>query len=158
MSIDNLNYSTAIFLVNDEVRAVDVSYETLEQNPKRKLVTFKTFRRDIVVGDIVVVPSTTRYAMTCCLVEAVDVDVDFDTHVKMDWIVDKVQQGGYHAAVEQEQQGIETIKAKKQEQKRKAVRAAFLADNPDIRALPICTVADEQPDFSEVEDDLGDVI
>jgi hypothetical protein len=68
-----VNYTTAVFLINDSIRAVTCTYEN-----DGKRVPFKTLDKTIAVDDIVVVPSGTRHGMTTCKVVEVDSDVDYD--------------------------------------------------------------------------------
>ena len=60
-----MNYSTAIFLISDEVRAINVTYER-DGDAKRTL--FKTFSKTIKIDDYVVVETNTRHHMTVCKV------------------------------------------------------------------------------------------
>lgn len=76
-----MNYSTAIFLINKDVRAIAVTYEKIDMNQDTtkmkfsapylsggKLPTgatvFKTMDPKVKVDDYVTVPTDTRHGMT----------------------------------------------------------------------------------------------
>ncbi len=82
-----MNYTTAVFLINNAVRAVVCTYEAEDKSPR---TMFKTFDKTIRVGDLVIVPTNTRHRMTVCKVVETDVDVDFDNSACVHWIVSKV--------------------------------------------------------------------
>jgi hypothetical protein len=131
-----VNLSTAIFLVNNDVQAVRVSYDVdAEGKPVGNLGTFKTFDKGLEVGAFVVVPTDTRHRMTVCRVEAVGVEVDLDSPVQMNWLVGQVDSAAFEAIATQEQAVIERIKAAEVTRKKRELAEKLLADNPDIRAL-----------------------
>ena len=66
-----MNYSTAIFLINNHARALKVTYED-GANPE----IVKTLDQTIKLDDYVVVETDTRHKMT--VVKVVETDVDFD--------------------------------------------------------------------------------
>jgi len=130
-----MNYSTAVFLINKNVRAVQVTYEATE-NASRE--TFKTLDKSIKVDDFVVVPTDTRHKMTVCKVVAVDVDVNFDSSAPMAWIIGVVDRGPWQVVMSQEGDAIAAIRAAEVNKKRDDLRKALLADHADqLKALPI---------------------
>lgn len=130
-----MNYSTVVFLINKNTRAMLCTYETGDAAPK---TMFKTFDPDIKVGDLVVVPTNTRHNMTVCKVVEADVDVDFDSPVKIDWIVSTIDKAAYDQLLAQEEQAIQKIRSAEVRKKREALAASVLADSADeIKALPI---------------------
>lgn len=134
-----MNYTTAIFLVNTDVRCVGVSYEPNAVDPTKPgvQVPFKTMNKDLGVGDLVVVPTDTRHRFTVAKVEAVDIDVDFDAGFQMKWVVDPVNQAGYDSVLTQEAKAIEIMKSAEKRAKRDELGAKIMADNPDLQALGI---------------------
>lgn len=92
----SMNYSTAVMLINEEIRAIACSYEpdltnpdgTVRHQTTRKV--YKTLDKTIKVGDFVVVGTTTRHNMTINKVEEVDVDVDFENGTQVFWAIAKV--------------------------------------------------------------------
>jgi hypothetical protein len=95
-----MNYSTAIFLLNDDVRAVNCSYESHDGAP---LTMFKTFDHQIKVDDYVVVPTNTRHKKTVVQVKQVDVEVDFANTTEIDWIIGVVDMADYQHILAQEE-------------------------------------------------------
>ncbi len=135
-----MNYSTSVFLINNQVRAVKATYE-----PGGVPSVFKTLDDRIKEDDIIVVPSTTRHELTTCKVVEVDVDVDFDDGRKIDWIVCAVSTQEYKKIIEQEQEAIKAIKSAELRQKRASLREAMFADHMEsLKALPIASVDEKE--------------
>ena len=131
-----MNYSTAIFLINSDVRAVSVSYEQDAEGKGIKPFTlFKTFDPDVVVGDHVAIPTGTRHGMTVARVEEVDVEVELTFTGHMNWIVDRVDTSQRDAVEKMEAEAIATIKSAKKKAEQDKLRAELLADNPSLSAL-----------------------
>ena len=131
-----MNYSTAIFLINNDVRAVSVSYEQdVEGKGIKPFVLFKTFDPGVVVGDHVAIPTGTRHGMTVARVEEVDVEVDVDYGGDMKWLVDRIDTSQRDAIEEQEAQAILTIKSAEKKARQDELRAKLIADNPSLNVL-----------------------
>ena len=103
-----MNYSTAIFLINKNVRAVMCNYEP--DAPDKK-VMFKTLDMTLKVGDFVIVPTKTRHGMTVSKIVETDVDVDFDSAIPVCWVVAKVDAKDYEITLAQEAEAIQVIKS-----------------------------------------------
>lgn len=121
-----MNYSTAVFLINDSARAIYATYEC-EPNAKREL--FKTFDKTIQVDDLIIVPTDTRHKMTVCKVVEVDVDFDLETAQQVKWVIDKVSLAAFHKTLDQENVAIEAIKSAELRKKREDLRKSLLADH-----------------------------
>ena len=133
-----MNYSTAIFLINSDVRAVSVSYErAADGKGVAPFYTFKTFDKSIKTGDLVVIPTTTRHMQTVARVEAVDVEIDFDSSVQFDWLIDKVDTSKASEIASQEAEAIRQIKSAEIRSKRDEMARKLMADNPDLAGLSI---------------------
>lgn len=133
-----MNYTTAIFLINKDVRAIMVNYEP---HSPEKLSMFKTLDKTIKKDDYVIVPTHTRHNMTVSKVIETDVDVDFDNGLPVEWIVAKVDRRQYEVTLSQEGDAIAVIKSAEKTKKRNELAAALLADSKDaLKALPITTV------------------
>lgn len=131
-----MNYSTAIFLINNDVRAVTVSYEQdSEGKGVRPFILFKTFDPDVAVGDFVAIPTGTRHNMTVARVEEVDVEVDVDYTGDMKWLVDRVDTSQRDAIEAQEAEAILTIKSAEKKARQDELRAKLIADNPSLNVL-----------------------
>lgn len=132
-----MNYSRAIFLVNDAVRAIATSYE-LEpdgKTGKKPFVVYKSMDPVLAVGEFVVVPSGTRHGMTVVRVEELDVEVDQASGVELAWIIDTVSSADHDTVVSAEKAAIERIKSAEKAALQRELRDKLLADNPDIAAL-----------------------
>ena len=138
-----MNYSTAVFLINKNVRAISVTYERDE--PGRAPVnrtTFKTFDPEITVGDYLVVQTTTRHEMTVVKVVETDVDVDFDSATPMGWIIGKVDRTDHEATLRQENQAIAAIKSAEKRKKADELRASLILDQEAIKLLALSSAGD----------------
>ncbi len=133
-----MNLSTAVFLINDNARAVLVTYEAHDGAPR---TMFKTFDKSIKVDDFVVVPTDTRHKLTVCKVVAVDVDVDFDSSTQVAWLVGKVNLADVNQIKEQEEKAIEAIKAaeklKKRRELQNSMNELLASTGGDLKLLTI---------------------
>ena len=138
-----MNYTTAVFLINKNVRAVLCNYEP--DAPDKK-VMFKTLDPAIREGDLVIVPTKTRHGFTVSKVVETDVDVDFDNQTAIAWLVCKIEQADYEATLAQEGDAITVIKSAEKTKKRNELAAALLVDSKDaLKALPITVMNGDQP-------------
>ncbi len=128
-----MNYSTAVMLINTNIRAIKTLYEPDDVDSKgtvtRKKVrtVFKTLDPTIKAGDIVVVPSGTRHGFTTNLVEEVDVDVDFEDSTEIKWIVDKIALTGYNAVLAEEKTWIDECKKAEKRDKAQKLKDKMFA-------------------------------
>ena len=129
-----MNYSKAIFLLSDVVRAVAVTYEEGDNAPR---TLFKTLDPSISVGDYVVVQTGTRHHMTVCKVVETDIDLDLDSGEEIKWIIGTVHTADFDDLVRQEEEAIAKIKSAEKQKRRKELRKALLDDAEDIKSLPI---------------------
>lgn len=137
-----MNYSTAVFLINDDARAIACSYEPAPHNDKPVTTIFKTFDPDIKVGDYVVVPTDTRHHLTVIKVEETDVDVDFDSAARVNWIVGRVDKADYDDIMRKEDAAIAAIKSAEKRKKREELRAALILDQEEIKKLALSQTID----------------
>jgi predicted Mrr-cat superfamily restriction endonuclease len=135
-----MNYSTAVFLINDSVRAIACTYESADNSPR---TIFKTFDQSIKKDDFVLVPTETRHKMTVCKVVEVDVEPDIETTQQMNWIIGPVERDDYERTLEQEKAAIDTMKQAEKNRRRDELRKSLLAHvEGEIKALPISHVKD----------------
>jgi hypothetical protein len=133
-----MNYSTAVFLINNECRAIVCTYEAGDKAPR---TTFKTLDPNIAVGDFVVVSTDTRHGMTVCKVVDVDVDVDFDSPVHMGWIIERVDNARYEQTLKQETKAIQVVKSAELRKKRDELRDAMFKDHLEtLKSLELSTI------------------
>lgn len=138
----SMNFSTAVFLINDDVRAIRVSYEKPDSSgkyPSSALRLMKTMHHDIRVGDYVVVPTSTRHNMTVVQVVETDVEPDLDGTATIEWVIGRVNTSDYAQLKALEQSAIDRIKSAEKRRKREELRKSLLADlnEADLKKLPL---------------------
>lgn len=143
-----MNLTTAVFLINDDARAIMVTYEvdTIGRNAPRTM--FKTFDKSIKVDDYVVVPTDTRHNLTVCKVVETDVDVDFDSSAQVSWIVGRVDLADVTQIKAQEDKAVEAIKAAEKLKKRKelseSMKALIKESGVDVKLLSITPTVEQE--------------
>lgn len=136
-----MNYSTAVMLVNENIKAVLCTYETETETKKAPRTLFKTLDTSLKVGDLVIVPSNTRHQRTVVRVVEVDAEVDFDSGTQVDWVVGKVDQSLYTRIVAEEAKAIEAIKAGEKLKRRREIAANMDALHiENLKSLPIANM------------------
>lgn len=162
-----MNYSTAIFLINKDVRAIAVTYEKIDLTKDTtqmkyqpaylsggKLpegaVVFKTMDQDVKIDDFVIVPTDTRHGMTVCKVVATDIEIDIESDKECHWIVGTVDTKPFEQLRQMEERAIIALKRAEVDQKREAMRNSLLkslGDNiPQIPMLNVTNAAAESDD------------
>lgn len=140
-----MNYSTAVFLINDDVRALYVIFNpdpgSEQQKERRYLV--KTLDPAIGVGDFVVIPSTAGHKLAIGKVTDVNADVDFDSTTVVPWVVGRVDFDSFNETVKLEEDAIEKIKiADLAKRKRNLVKDMMSTD--ELMSLPLASVSEEK--------------
>lgn len=123
--MNHTNQSTAVFLINDKTRAILATYEEGDNAPR---TMFKTFDQSIDVDDLIIVPTGTRHRMTVCKVVEVDVDVDFNSGVTVEWVIGTVDTTEYQEVVRREKDALKTIRSAEVRREREKLKEALLAD------------------------------
>ena len=127
------NPSTVLFLVNDDLRAVRVSYEEGRGQETIK----KTFLTDLKVGDYVLVETETRYGATVCKVAALNVEVDFASPTKVGWVFSKIDLEQLDRLKEEETRALSIINEARKREAKAALRQTILAQcGEELKALP----------------------
>lgn len=145
-----MNYSTAVMLINPNIRAIKTIYkpDLVRADGKSALnesrVIFKTLDTTIQKGDLVVVQSATRHNYTTVMVEDVDVEVDFEAHTEIKWVVDKISFEKHKETLVEETKWIDSMKASEKRRKREEIKKNMLAmfDDEAIDKLPIAHMGD----------------
>lgn len=119
------NPTTAIFLINDKVRAITGTYESGDTAPR---TMFKTMDPDIAKDDFVIVPTDTRHKMTVVKVVDVDVDVDFESDTHIAWIVGTVDRKAFEAVCQQEGVALAAIRSAEKTRRRDELRRDLIKD------------------------------
>lgn len=136
-----MNTSIAIFLLDGlplPPRCIAVAYQVDEVRGKPQpsnIKTFKTFDPTIQKDDLVVIPTDTRLGFTVGLVTEVDLQVDFNSHEVMRWIVGPVPLGEYKSIIEQEVGIIEKVNAANREALRRKLAADMMANSGDVGGI-----------------------
>lgn len=120
-----MNLTTAIFLVNRDVRAVQIQYHMSGDAPSNRPYTFKTLDPTIKEGDLVIVPQSAGYKYLIAKVTAVDVDIDYDSTIQYKWIAGKFDPTAYEDILKKEEQVIEVVRKAEFGRKRKELAAAL---------------------------------
>ena len=157
-----MNYSTAVMLFNNDIRAVRVSYDPKDLvGDKPRSYLFKTLDPDLKVGDFVTIPTESRHKLTVARVEEVEAEVDYDDSLEIKWIVSRVPVTEYEGILSDEQQWIAEMKKaqnrKKKEDIKKNMVEMYQADGASLETLaiagrkpaPTCMVIEAQPDIKE---------
>lgn len=140
---NTMNYTTAVFLINPDARAIQCTYDEKEGGTKLQSYTFKTLDKAIKVDDLVVVPTSTRHNMTVVKVVAVDIDIDVDTPHEIKWVVGKVDLLTHQKLLDMEAEAITTIKAAEMRKKREELAKTLSANTTlDLTRLPMSTATD----------------
>lgn len=132
-----LNYSTAIFLMNKQVRAIMCIYDKDEKDKPAARHMFKTLDHSIKIDDLVVVPTNAKHNASINRVVAVDVEVDLESHVQVLWIIDVVDMSLFNANSAKEQTAIDAIKSGQKRRKQDELRDMLLKDNPALAETPL---------------------
>lgn len=136
-----MNYSSAVMLINQNIRAIHVSYEKKDETkpnaPEPTRYTFKSLDQSLKVGDYVIIPTDSRHFMTVGRVEAVDVDVDFESDIQLKWIIDRVNREVHDTVLLEEGKWIEALKVAEKRRKREEIKKSLLDSYTDENgALP----------------------
>lgn len=137
-----MNYSTAVMLFNEDIRAVRVSYDPNDKvNDRPKDYLFKTLDPDLKVGDFVTIPTDTRHNITVGRIEEIEAEVDFDCDKEIKWIISRVPVSEYEAILMDEAQWIVEMKKaqnrKKKEDIKKSMVEMYQADGASLETLAI---------------------
>lgn len=147
-----MNYSTAVMLINENIKAIKVIYEPEMdvKNPKNTRYMFKTLDPSIKAGDYVTIPTDTRHGMTVALVVEVDSEVDFENSLVIKWVIDKVNTLDNENILKDEQEWIEALKASEKRKKREEIKKNMLEmyENDGIENLSIAKIGSD----SAIED------
>lgn len=144
--MNHTNQSTAVFLINDKTRAILATYEAGDTAAR---TMFKTFDPDIDVDDLIIVPTDTRHKMTVVKVVEVDVDVDFNSSTRVDWVVSRIDTDEYEEVVRREKDALKTIRSAEVRREKEKLRDALLADLNGDADNTIALLAGETTDNSK---------
>ena len=136
-----MNYSTAVMLINENIRAVKVIYESEEKNPSQTHYLFKTLDTQIEVGDLVTIPTDTRHGLGVVKVTEVNVDVDFESGTQIKWIVDRVSTENNERILVEEKEWIDALIISEKRRKKAELRESLVDTyGDDLEKLPIASM------------------
>lgn len=134
-----MDASKIVFLINDQVRLIRVSYEAQPADIQNvtagyapKFYNFKTLDQSIKVGDFVVVETGTRHGLTVCKVEEVDLDVDFDDGISLKWAFQRVDAVNMETIRSAEAEAIAAAKRAELKRKRAQLREGIFAEHSEM--------------------------
>ena len=118
-------------IINHDIRAIRTSYEPAQAGKPLQEYVFKTVDPTIKKGDFVVVPTDTRWGFTVNHVEAVDVDVDFDSDVQLRWIINKVDVDGHNKTTKEEGKWVSALQESEKRKRREELKKQLLETHGD---------------------------
>ena len=128
-----MNYSTAVMLINPNIKAVRVTYEPDVQGQSLKQrYTFKTLDHSLRKGDYVTIPTDTRHEITVAQVDETDVEVDFDSDIQLKWVIGKVDVEAAKTIKAEELKWIEQLKASEKRKKQEEIKKNLLDMYKDV--------------------------
>lgn len=139
----SMNKTTAVFLINKNVRAIKATYDKPDVGKQGGgEYTFKSLDATIKPDDFVVVPTDTRHGMTVVKVTETDVDIDLDSSIEYKWIVCKVDKVAYEKVLVDEAEAVRVIRLAEFNKKRADLREGMLgASMADIQGLAITALS-----------------
>jgi hypothetical protein len=148
--VAQVHKSKLIFLLDEvDVRVVAVSYE---QHDRAETVQFKTMDTTLQVGDYVVVPTSTRWLMTVCRVEEVNVEPDLDM-TEIHWLRAVVDQSDYSDILVGEAQLIAAANSAEKRALKAKLRAEMTIDQEAMSGLTLLNKASDPNREGGVFDD-----
>jgi hypothetical protein len=151
-----MNYSTAVFVLNDHCRLIAATYEPDSTSPAALMAKaapgevrlartlFKTFDQTIKKDDLIIVPTNTRHKFTICKVVEVGLQVDLDSSLHIDWVAGVFDQTEHNRTLAMEAEMARTMRDADLQTKREALRASLMANSggSKLLALPISSIKD----------------
>ena len=129
-----MNYTTAVMLINEDIRVVNTIYEPqLENHPEQPKTSFKTLDKKVSVGDYVIVPSSTRHGFTVAQVADVDIEVDFESPKEIKWLVGNISRESYKNVIQEEGKWIAALKESEKRKKREEIKENMLGMFNDVK-------------------------
>lgn len=145
MTIPNgMNASTVLFLINDNIKGIRVSYD---EGGRNKESIKKTFIPDLKVGDHVLVETDTRYNAAVCKVTAVNVEVDLYGSEKIGWIFAKIDLTALDELRKEEEKAVFIISNAERNKLKRELRESILNNcGPELKQLSSFAVTVEHED------------
>ena len=130
--------SKLIFLLDEvDVRVVKVSYE---DDHRQENHSFKTMDTTLQVGDFVVTPTNSRWLMTVCRVEEIDVEPDLNM-TEIHWLRASVDLSDYSDIIVGEAQLIAAANSAEKRALKAKLRAEMTIDQEAMSGLTLLNKA-----------------
>ena len=146
-----MNLSTAVLLMNDKCRVIEATYMPDPEGEQRDPVTnekmakrelFKTFDEAIKIGDVLIVPSSTRHKITTVKVTDVDVDWDPDCSTEIKWIIGTVDLAHFEELKALDEKMFKVIKDAEKTDKRNKLREKLTAHMDETQKTELLAMTD----------------
>jgi hypothetical protein len=143
-----MNFSTAVFLINEKARAISVCYDPTNNKEKdlEASYLFKTLDPNIEVDSLVIIPTGTRVGFTIAKATAVDVEIDFESTIQLKWVAGLFSRASYDQTLADEAKAIEIMKAAEFRHKREELRSKMTGlRDEELASLAISDGTKEVP-------------
>lgn len=126
-----LNKSLAVFLIDENVRAIKVAFSDAS-----KFYTYKTLDKTIKEGDFVLVLARNEYKAVKVVRVDVQDSLDFeDTSIEFGWIIQKIDKAAYDDVLAREELLKKSINSLVFKGKKEQMLAILKESNTDIKQL-----------------------
>ncbi len=147
------NPTLAAFLLDDGPRCISVSYDRSVDRAGKDIPvdtkSFKTFDTTIAKGDLVVIPTDTRWGFTVGRVEEVDVRVNFSSSEQMRWVLNRVNREGYADILAQEDILIGKVAQAQEARAKRELADELKALDPNLTGLKLSAPPPERTGGAE---------
>lgn len=130
-----MNHSLAVFLINSQVRLIEVDYEpSSAKGPvpyNGHHVKFKCIDPTIKVDDYVIVQSNTRWGYTVAKVRAVDLRVNYGDPTEVFW-AQRVDVPEFERILALEKGAVDAIAKADERKQREELARVLLNDAPEL--------------------------
>jgi len=119
------NYSTAVFFIDERVRAIKAIYEKDTERTQAPREIFKTLDQNLKKGDYIIVPTDSRHNMSVLEVVEVDVRLDLLSTANVKWVIGKINLDDYKKITAWEDGAIAKMQNAEAAKKRKELAATM---------------------------------
>ena len=135
------NPSLAAFLLDKGPRCISVSYDRVKthrgDDTPVDVKSFKTFDASIAKGDLVVIPTDTRWGFTVGRVEETDTRINYSSSETMRWIASKVDKEAYASILAQEEVLISKVAQAQETRAKRELADELRALDPELVNLSL---------------------
>lgn len=128
-----MNPTAAITVIRDDVRGIEVTFD--DDNSGSKYI-FKSFDKNIVTGDLVLIPTKTApdvksdkplrtHHVCIARVTDVDVDINIESSIVYKWVISRLILDGYMDIINQEESLVQEVNKLVKSKKRRELQAEY---------------------------------